>query len=65
MVTTLAVFAHLDDRFVPAGLLTMTETGTEVLTSGFRYGTIYLDRPKAVEIDPVSLSIADRAAVRG
>ena len=65
MATTLAVFAHLDDRFVPAGLLTMTETGTEVLTSGFRYGTIYLDRPQAVEIDPVSLSIADRAAVRG
>lgn len=65
MATTLAVFAHLDDRFVPAGLLTMTETGTEVLTSGFRYGTIYLDRPQAVEIDPVSLPIADRAAVRG
>ena len=65
MATTLAVFAHLDDRFVPAGLLTMTETGTEVQTSGFRYGTIYLDRPQAVEIDPVSLSIADRAAVRG
>lgn len=65
MTTRLAVFAHLDDRFVPAGLLTMTETGTEVLTSGFRYGTIYLDRPQAVEIDPVSLPIADRAAVRG
>ena len=65
MATTLAVFAHLDDRFVPAGLLTMTETGTEVQTSGFKYGTLYLERPQAVEIDPVSLSIADRAAVRG
>jgi serine/threonine-protein kinase HipA len=65
MATTLAVFAHLDDRFVPAGLLTMIETGTEVLASGFRYGTIYLDRPQAVEIDPVSLPIAVRAAVRG
>ena len=65
MATTLAVFAHLDDRFVPAGLLSMTETGTELLTSSFRYGTIYLDRPQAVEIDPVSLPIADRAAVRG
>lgn len=65
MANTLAVFAHLDDRFVPAGLLTMTETGTEVLASGFRYGTIYLDRPQAVEIDPVSLPIAVRAAVRG
>jgi serine/threonine-protein kinase HipA len=65
MATTLAVFAHLEDRFVPAGLLTMTETGTEVLTSGFRYGTIYLDRRQAVEIDPVSLPISDRSAVRG
>jgi serine/threonine-protein kinase HipA len=65
MSTTLTVFAHLDDRFAPAGLLTMTETSTEVLVSGFRYGTIYLDRPQAVEIDPVSLPIADRAAVRG
>lgn len=65
MATTLAVFAHLDDRFVPAGLLTMAETGTEVLTSDFRYGTLYLDRPQAVEIDPVSLPIADRTAVRG
>jgi hypothetical protein len=41
MATTFAVSAHLDDRFVPAGLLSMTETGTEVLTSGFRYGTTY------------------------
>lgn len=65
MANRLAVFAHLDDRFVPAGLLEMTETGTEVLRSGFRYGTLYLDRPQAVEIDPVSLPIADRAAVRG
>jgi len=65
MANTLAVFVHLEDRFVPAGLLTMTETGTEVLTSGFRYGTIYLDRPQAIEVDPVSLPIADRAAVRG
>jgi serine/threonine-protein kinase HipA len=65
MATRLAVFAYLDDRFVPAGLLAMTETGTEVLVSSFRYGTIYLDRPQAVEIDPVSLPIADRAAVRG
>lgn len=61
----LAVFAHLDDRFVPAGLLAMTETGTEVLACSFRYGTIYLERPQAVEIDPVSLPITDRAAVRG
>lgn len=54
MATTLAVFAHLDDRFVPAGLLSITETGTEVLTSSFRYGTIYLARPQAVEIEAIA-----------
>lgn len=65
MATKLAVFAHLDDRFVPAGLLATTESRIEVLTSGFRYGTIYLDRPQALEINPSSLPLADRAAVRG
>lgn len=65
MATKLAVFAHLDDRFVPVGLLAMTESRTEVLTLGFRYGTIYIDRPQALEIDPISLPLADRAALRG
>lgn len=43
MATTLAVFAHLDDRFVPAGLLSMPEKGTELLTSS-------LTRQDALEI---------------
>ena len=65
MAITLAVFAHLEGRFVPAGLLAMSETGIEVLTSTFKYGTLYLDRPHAIEVDPVSLSISDRAVVWG
>ena len=62
---TLAVFAHLDGQFEPAGLLDMTEHGENLLASGFRYGLRYLERPNAVEIDPVSLPLADRNAVRG
>lgn len=53
----LAVFAHIDGRFVPAGLLSMTEEGSNVLASSFMYGKLYLNRPNATEIDPVSLSL--------
>ena len=60
----LAVFIHLDGQFVPAGLLGMTETGTDVLASEFKYGLLYLDRGNAIEVDPVSLSIQDKAAIR-
>lgn len=62
---SLAVFAHLDGRFEPAGLLEMTEQGTALLASSFRYGLRYLERPNALEIDPLSLSLADKNAVRG
>lgn len=70
----LTVFAWLPgaqaERFVPAGLLQLTETiGTRPqdreLASRFAYGLRYLDRPAAFEIDPVSLSIAERDIVRG
>lgn len=70
----LAVFAWLPEksggRFVPAGLLQLTETvGTHpqdgALASQFAYGLGYLKRPEAIEVDPVSLSLADREAVRG
>ena len=61
----LYVFAHLPPgAFVPAGLLTLTETPAGVDASSFAYGTRYLERPQAIEVDPVSLSLADRAAVR-
>jgi serine/threonine-protein kinase HipA len=77
MATTqreLAVFAWLpgpaEGRFVPAGLLNLTETVganplNRELASRFAYGLGYLKRPAAIEVDPVSLSLADRDAVRG
>ena len=70
----LAVFAWLpgaaENRFVPAGLLNLTQTmGASArnpqLTSRFAYGLGYLRRPAAIEVDPVSLGLADRDAVRG
>lgn len=60
----LAVFAHLEGEFAPAGILTLTEENTTVIASEFAYGLIYLTRRNAIEIDPISLSINDRGAVR-
>jgi serine/threonine-protein kinase HipA len=63
----LAVFAYLpgEPTAVPAGLLTLEEEGATSKGAGFVYGLRYLDRPSAIEIDPVSLSVQDRDAVRG
>ncbi|MGV2287264.1 HipA domain-containing protein [Trinickia sp. YCB016] len=70
----LAVFAWLPDKpeskFVPAGLLNLSETIganplNRELTSRFAYGLGYLKRPASFEVDPVSLGLADREAVRG
>jgi serine/threonine-protein kinase HipA len=69
----LIVFAHLagsENRFVPAGRLTLTEApapnpAARELASAFAYGTRYLERPDSFELDPVSLSLTDRSAVRG
>lgn len=70
----LAVFAWVPEaslgRFVPAGLLNLSETvgatlQDRALASRFMYGLGYLKRPASFEADPVSLSIADRDAVRG
>lgn len=63
--TELAVFASLDGQFVPAGLLTLTEENTQLLASEYAYGQRYIDRSGALEVDPVSLSLKDREAVRG
>lgn len=60
----LAVFASLDGVFVPAGLLTLTEDGPQLNASEFAYGTRYIDRPGALEIDPVSLALKDKEAIR-
>ena len=58
------VFAHLSQGWAPAGRLSLTQE-REVVASRFAYGTRYIERPDAFEIDPVSLSLADRLRVRG
>jgi serine/threonine-protein kinase HipA len=63
--TKLMVFAYIDTGWVPCGQLTLTEDGAELLASNFAYGLRYLQRPGALEVDPVSLSLQDKNAVRG
>ena len=63
--TTLMVFAHLGQDWAPSGQLQMTEEGPTVLASTFAYGLNYARRPDALEVDPVSLSLQDRAQVLG
>ena len=59
----LAIFAHVDGQFVPAGLLTLTEDMGETISSRFAYGTKYLQRPNRIEIDPTSLVLTDKPAM--
>lgn len=63
----LAVFAYLpaETKAVPAGLLALEEEGATQKGASFVYGLRYLDRPNAIEIDPVSLSLQDRDAIHG
>jgi serine/threonine-protein kinase HipA len=61
----LFVFANLDAKWAPCGQLTLTEDGAKLLASEFAYGLRYLERPNALEVDPVSLSVKDKNAVRG
>lgn len=73
-IRELTIFAWLPERpagkFVPAGLLELTEDvganpQNRALTSQFAYGLGYLKRTQAVEVDPVSLGLSDRDAIRG
>jgi len=50
----LMTFAYLGEGWAPCGQLTMTEEGPALLASTFAYGTRYLDRPDAIEVDPIS-----------
>lgn len=68
------VFSHVSQtdqhRFVPSGILTLTETGdaniqNRELASEFAYGTGYLGRKESFEIDPVSLAFGDRHEIKG
>ena len=63
----LAVFAYLPGEItaVPAGLLTLLEESAVTRGTDFTYGLRYLDRPNAIEVDPVSLSLRDKDAIRG
>jgi serine/threonine-protein kinase HipA len=63
--TPLIVFAHLGTSWAPCGQLLLTEEGPELLASSYAYGLNYLKRADALEVDPVSLGIAERNAVRG
>lgn len=58
------VFAHLPQGWAPAGRLSLTQE-RDVVASSFAYGTRYIERPDAFEIDPVSLSLTDRQRARG
>lgn len=61
----LMVFAHIGQEWRPCGQLQMTEEGTNVLASDFAYGTKYCRRPDALEVDPVSLRLANLNEVLG
>lgn len=61
---SLYVFTHLTEGWAPAGRLSLTQE-RDVVASSFAYGTRYIERPDAFEIDPVSLSLRDLARVRG
>jgi serine/threonine-protein kinase HipA len=61
----LFVFIYLDTEWVPCGQLTLSEDGTKLSASTFAYGLRYLQRPGALEVDPVALSLRDIDLVRG
>ncbi len=63
----LAIFAYLpgDVSTVPAGLLSLSEEGPISIGASFVYGTRYLARDNAIEIDPVSLSLKKKNALIG
>lgn len=61
----LMTFAYLGESWAPCGQLAMTEQGPELLASSFAYGLNYLNRPDAIEVDPVSLAIHGPQSVKG
>src|SRR3989440_9043417 len=61
----LYVFTYLDTEWVPCGQLTLSEDGAKLSASTFAYGLRYLQRPGALELDPVSLSLRDMDLIRG
>jgi serine/threonine-protein kinase HipA len=60
----LLVMLHMQGVFQPAGWLDIKEQESEVLRSQFGYGSRYLARHNAVELDPASLSFGANGAGR-
>lgn len=56
MISEIIVFVYLPGELeaVPAGTLTLTQIGKE-LSSKFVYGSRYMQRSNAIELDPISL----------
>lgn len=61
----LAVFSHLNGEWAPCGLLNLTEDGAQTMGSSFAYGTRYIERANALEIDPVALGLKNKPEIRG
>src|SRR5260370_33857709 len=61
----LFAFIYPDKECVPCGQLTLSEDGVKLSASTFAYGLRYLQRPGALEVDPVALSLRDLGSVRG
>lgn len=61
----LAVFSHLNGQWAPCGLLSLAEDGRQTQGSSFAYGTRYVDRANALEIDPVALGLQDKSDIKG
>ena len=59
------VFAHLRGNWAPCGQVTLTERNETLLASSFVYGSRYLQRPDALEVDPVALSLVDSGELTG
>lgn len=60
MLNRLYVLIHLNNEWVPCGLLEYSENG-RLSSSVFRYGQRYLERSDAVSIDPVHLPLNDQS----
>jgi serine/threonine-protein kinase HipA len=61
----LSVFAHLGADWAPCGQLILTEEGPDLSASSFAYGTRYLTRKDALEVDPISLGLSNKEQMAG
>src|SRR5258707_1382997 len=61
----LYVFTYLDTEWVPCGQLTLSEDGAKLSASMSGWGLLYRKRPAALEVDPETRTLGERAWVRG